>query len=165
MHAPLHTHHHVMVVSLWTSYYDGSVNSLRLPSAFTSVVLMYSTRSGFFLIVCKIMLPKTLMKTDAMLCNISASHAYALCLPKGPIYLPLGHSPSILVNTNSVGDAHTAWGFILPHNLHHHLLISDLVLGIDCGIFWAMPYWIQDIISSLVAAPTWQHCGQSSTIP
>ena len=66
---------------------------------------MYSTRSGFSLFICKEMLPKTLTTTGAMPCTVSASHVHALGLPQGPTYLPLGHTPSILVDTNNDGDA------------------------------------------------------------
>ena len=54
------------------------------------------------------MLPRTLSSIDATLCTASASHAHALGPPLGPTYLPLGRTPSILVNTNNVGDAHNA---------------------------------------------------------
>ena len=54
------------------------------------------------------MLPKTLSSIDTTLCTASESHAHALGPPLGPTYLPLGHTPSILVNTNNVGDAHDA---------------------------------------------------------
>ena len=52
------------------------------------------------------MLPRTLISINATPCIASASHAHALDLPQGPTYLPLGHTPSILVNTNNIGDAH-----------------------------------------------------------
>ena len=51
------------------------------------------------------MLPRTLSSIDATLCTVSASHVHALGPPLGPIYLLLGCTPSILVNTNNVGDA------------------------------------------------------------
>ena len=54
------------------------------------------------------MLPRTLSSIDAMLYTASASHAHTLGLPLGPTYLPMGRNPSILVNTNNVGDAHDA---------------------------------------------------------
>ena len=54
------------------------------------------------------MLPRTLSKTDATPCTALAFHAHALGLPQRPIYLPLGHTPSILVDTNNDGDAHNA---------------------------------------------------------
>ena len=94
--------------SLCTSYCDGYVSSLWLLSAFTSVVLMYSTRSGFSLLVCKAILPRTLTTTDAMPCTISASYVYALDPPQGPTHLPLGCTLSILVDTNNDGYAHNA---------------------------------------------------------
>ena len=54
------------------------------------------------------MLLRTLTTTDARLCTVSASHAYALGPPQGPTYLPLGHTPSILVDIKNDGDAHDA---------------------------------------------------------
>ena len=114
--------------------------SIWLLSASTSVVLMYSTRSGFSLSIHKQCFQGQLTTTDAMPCTASASHAHALGPPQGPTYLPLGHTPSILVNTNNDRDAHDAWGFVLPHILHCYLLISDLVRGISHGIFSAMPH-------------------------
>ena len=54
------------------------------------------------------MLPRTLSLIDAALCTASASHVHALGLSRGPTYLPLGRTPSILVNTNNVGDAYDA---------------------------------------------------------
>ena len=73
-----------------------------------SAVLTFSTRSGFSLLVHKAMLPRTLSSIDATLCTASASHAHALDPPLGPLYLPMGRTPSILVNTNNVGNAHDA---------------------------------------------------------
>ena len=73
-----------------------------------SAVLMFSTRSGFSLFVHKAMLPRTLISIDATPCTVSASHAYAPGPPQGPTYLPLGRTPSTLVNTRSAGDAHDA---------------------------------------------------------
>ena len=66
-----------------------------------SAVLMFSTRSGFSLFVRKAMLPRTLISIDATPCTASASHAHAPGPLQGPKYLPLGCTPSILVNTNS----------------------------------------------------------------
>ena len=43
-----------------------------------------------------------------MPCTESASHAHALGLPKGPMYVPLGHTPSTLADTNNNRDAHDA---------------------------------------------------------
>ena len=77
-------------------------------SSSTSVVLVYSTRSGFSLLVRKAMFPRTLTATDATPCTASASHAYALGPPHGLTYLPVGHTPSILIDTNNDGDAHNA---------------------------------------------------------
>ena len=54
------------------------------------------------------MLPRTLTTTDPTPYTASASNAHALGLPQGPIYIPLGHTPSILVNTNNISDAHDA---------------------------------------------------------
>ena len=96
------------------------------------------------------------ISTNHTACTMSASHAHALGPPQGPTYLSLGHTPYILVDNNNDGDAHDAWGFILPRTLHCLLPISDLVLCVGCGIFLAMPHWIQDVRLSLVAAPTWQ---------
>ena len=62
---------------------------------------MFSTRSGFFHIVHKEMLLRTLISSDATLCTASASYTYALGPPQGPRYLLLGHTLSILVSTNS----------------------------------------------------------------
>ena len=84
------------------------------------------------------MLQKTLISTDTMLCTALASHAHALDPPKGPIYLPLGHTISILVSTNYVGDAHDARGFSLPHTLHCYLPIFGLARNIGHGIFSTM---------------------------
>ena len=69
---------------------------------------MYSTRSGFSLLVHKAMLLRTVTTTDAIPCTALASHLHILGLPQGPIYLPLGFTPSILVDTNNDGDAHDA---------------------------------------------------------
>ena len=49
------------------------------------------------------MLPKTLILIDTMPCTASASHVHAPGLPQGPTYLPLGRTPSTLVNTRSAG--------------------------------------------------------------
>ena len=54
------------------------------------------------------MLPRTFIATDAMPNTVSAFHVHALGWPQGPIDLPLGHTFSIFVNTNNVGDAHNA---------------------------------------------------------
>ena len=54
------------------------------------------------------MVPKTLTSTDSILFTVLASHMHALGLPQGPIYLPLGCTPSILENTNNNEDAHDA---------------------------------------------------------
>ena len=54
------------------------------------------------------MLPRTLSSIDATLCTASTSHAHALGPSLGPTYLPLGRTPSILVNTNNFRDAHDA---------------------------------------------------------
>ena len=89
--------------------------------------------------VCKVSLPRTLTTTDTMPFTALASHAYTLGPPQGLICLPLGCTPCILVNTNNDRDTHDAWGYVLPHILHHHLLISDSVRGISHGIFLAMP--------------------------
>ena len=145
-----------LITVLWwflscTSYYNGSVSSFWCPSTSTSAVLMFSTRSGFSLFVCKAMLPRTLISIDAMLCTASASHVHAPGPPQGPTYLPLGCTPSTLVNTNNVGDTHDAWVFTPLCTLHCHLLILDLARGISHGISLAMPHWIRDIPSSLVA--------------
>ena len=108
------------------------------PSTSTSVVLTFSTRSGFSLFVHKAMLPRTLISIDATLCTASASHVHVPGPLQGPIYLPLGCTLSILVNTNNIGDAHDAWVFILLCTLHCHLPISDLVRGIGRGTSLAM---------------------------
>ena len=73
-----------------------------------SVVLMFSIRSGFLLIVHKAKLPRTLISTGATLCSASASHAHALSPLQGPTYLPLGCTPSTLVNAKNNGDAYNA---------------------------------------------------------
>ena len=78
------------------------------PSTSTSVVLTFSTRSGFSLFFHRAMLPRTLSPIDATLFTASPSHVHALGLPLGPTYLPMGRTPSILVNSNNVGDAHDA---------------------------------------------------------
>ena len=54
------------------------------------------------------MLPRTLILADAMPCTASESHVHAQGPPQGPKYLPLGHTLSILVSINNVGDAHNA---------------------------------------------------------
>ena len=51
------------------------------------------------------MLPRTLTTTDAMPCTVSASYAHAQGPPQGPTYLPLGRTPSILIDTNNDRDA------------------------------------------------------------
>ena len=115
---------------------------------------------------CKVMLPKTLISTEAMPCTASASHVYALGLPQGPIYLPVGYTLSILVNTNNNGDAHDAWGFSLPCTLHCHstdIGFSKEILAMVSFEQCHIEYGI--VLSSLVAALTWQHCIQSSIVP
>ena len=67
---------------------------------------MFSIRSRFSLFVHKALLPGTLISADGMPCTASASHAHASGLPQGPTYLPPGHTPSILVDTKSDGDAY-----------------------------------------------------------
>ena len=146
----------ILITVLWwylscTFYYDGSISYLWCPSTSMSAVLMFSTRSGFSLFVRKAMLSRTLISIDATLCSASASHAHTPGPLQGPTYLPLGHSPSILVNTNNIGDAHNAWVVTLLCTLHCHLLISDLVRGVSYGISLAMPHWIWDVPSSLEA--------------
>ena len=54
------------------------------------------------------MLPGVLISTDSMPYTASTSHANAPGLPQGPTHLPLGHTPSILVDTKNDGDAHHA---------------------------------------------------------
>ena len=100
------------------------------------------------------MLPSTLITTDAKSFTASVSHEHALGPPQRPTYLPLGRTPSILVNTNNNGDTHDALGFILPHTLYYHPPISSLVRGISHGISLAISYLVQDVLLSLVAAPT-----------
>ena len=151
MHAFLHTQHHVIVVSLCTSYYNGSVSSLWHLSTSISVVLMLSTSPGFYLVVHKAMLPRTHILANAILCTELASHANAPGPPQGSTYLPLGHTLSILASTNNGGNAHNAWVSTLPHTLHHHLLILGLVLSAGHGVFLTMPCWRRDVPSSLVA--------------
>ena len=73
-----------------------------------SVLLMLSTSTGFPLMVCKAMLPGTLILPDAMPCTVSASHAHAPGPPQGPTYLPLGHILSILAGTNNGRNTHNA---------------------------------------------------------
>ena len=73
-----------------------------------SAVLMFPTRFGFSLFAHKVMLPRALISADATPCTASASHAHALGPPQGPTYLPLGRTPSTLVDTNNVGDAYNA---------------------------------------------------------
>ena len=63
------------------SYKDASNSFFRLPSASTSGVPIYSTRSGF-LLVHMAMLPRTLTTTDAMTCTVLAPHTHALSLPQ-----------------------------------------------------------------------------------
>ena len=96
---------------------------------------MYSTSSGFSPIVHKALLLKILTTTNAMPYTASKSHAHAVGPPQGLTYLPLGHTPSILLNTNNIGDAHNALGFLLPYILHCSLIILDLVLGIGHVVF------------------------------
>ena len=69
---------------------------------------MLSTKTEFFLVVCKAMLLGTLILADTTPCTVSSSHAHALGVPQGPTYLPLGHTISILVGTNNIGNAHNA---------------------------------------------------------
>ena len=99
-----------------------------------------------------------------MLCTISESHAHALGPPQGPTYLPLGPTPSILVNTKNSGDTHNASVFILPHTLHHHLLRLGLARDMGYVIFSTMPHWIWDVLSSLVEALTWRRYIRSSAV-
>ena len=73
-----------------------------------SVALTLSISPGFFLVVCKAMLPKTLIFADAMLCTALASLVHASGPPQGPIYLPLGHTLYILASTNNGRNAHSA---------------------------------------------------------
>ena len=73
-----------------------------------SAVLMFSTRSGFLLSVCKAMLPRMLTSIDSTPFTASASYANALGLLQGPTYTLLAHTPSTLVNTKSDRDAHDA---------------------------------------------------------
>ena len=80
------------------------------------------------------MLPKTLISIDAMPCTASASHANATGPPQGPIYLPLGHTPSTSVNTKSDRDTHDALVSLL-HTRHSHILILDLVRVFGHGTF------------------------------
>ena len=108
------------------------------PSTSTSVVLMFSTRSGFSLFVCKAILPRTLTSIHAMPYTASASHVHAPGQLQGPTYLPLGLTLSIFINTNNFGDAHNAWVFTLLCTLHCYLPISDLVRSIGCGTFLAI---------------------------
>ena len=81
------------------------------------------------------MLPRTFIATDSIPYTALASHSHTLRPPQGPIYLLLGHTISILINTNSVGDTYNALELLLTYILHFPLLISDLVLGIGHGIF------------------------------
>ena len=85
------------------------------------------------------MLPRILISIDATPCTALASHAHTSGPPQGPTYLPLGHTPSILVNTNNVRDAHNARVFTPLCTLHCHLPILDLAGGISYSIFLAMP--------------------------
>ena len=137
VHALLHTHHYSVVVSLCMSFYDGSVSSLTSEYIYVSCTdVLYQIWNSPF--IHKAMLPRTLSSIDAMLCTVSASHAHVLGLPMGPTYLPLGRTPSILVNTYNFKDAHDAWVFVVPCTQHYHLPISDLVRGIGCGTSLAM---------------------------
>ena len=106
VHALLHTHYHNVVVSLCTSFSDGSVSFSDVRAHLRQLYWHSLPDLDFSLSVHKAMLPRTLSSIDATLCTASASHAHALGPPLGPAYLPLGHTPSILVNTNNVGD----WG-------------------------------------------------------
>ena len=140
--------------SLCISYCDGSVSSLWFSRVSTSVVLIYSTRSGFSLFIHKAMLPRTLISTDAAPFTMLESHAHALDPPQRPTYLLLGRTLSILVNTKNGGDIYGTWGILLPCILHHTLQVSHLVVGISFGISLAMLHWIWDVLSSPVSAPT-----------
>ena len=80
------------------------------------------------------------MAADTMLYTLLASHVHALSLPQIPTCPPLGCNPSILINTCNDVDSHNALGFIPPHILHHHLLISDLIGGIIHSISSIMPW-------------------------
>ena len=165
MHASLNTHHHfVVLVSAHLTVMALSV----LPDFRAHLHQLYWCTLpdlDFLSFVHKVMLPRTLIATDSMLYASSSSHMHAPGTPQGPTYLPVGSTLSILVNTNNIRDAHDAWGFFLLHILHCPLTISDLLLGVGCGIFWAMPHWIRDVLSSLVAALTWQCCIWSSVVP
>ena len=133
--------------SLYIYYLGDSVSFLWLPSTPTSASLIYSTRSGF-LSICITMLPRTFMTAKATPCSASVFYMHDLSLPQGPTYPLMGHSPSILKKTNNARGAHNAWGFILPHILHCHLLILDLVRSIICSTFLIMLYWMQRSIYS-----------------
>ena len=89
---PLHTHHRVVVVSHCTSYYNGCVSLSDVQVHLRQYVLMFSTRSGFFLFVRKTMLPKRLISTDTMPYTALESHAHAPGSPQGPTYLPPGRT-------------------------------------------------------------------------
>ena len=140
VHASLHTHHHVQVVSLCTSYYNGFSAFLMSEHIYISLYWCSLPDLGFLLLSIRQCCQGH--SFQLMLCFVlhSASHAHALGPPQGPIYLPLGRTLSILVSTNNVRDAHNAWVFTLLCTLHCHLLISGLVRGIGHGISLAMPY-------------------------
>ena len=134
------THHYVMMVSLFTSYYDGSVSFSDVQVHLHHFVLTFSTRSGFCLVIHKAMLPRThFISTDATFCTALASHVHTLGPPQGPTYLSLGHTLSILVSTNNVSNANDARVFTILCTLHHYLPILGLARGIGHGISIAMP--------------------------
>ena len=135
----------ILIAVLWwflscTFYYNGSISYLWCPSTSMSAVLMFSTRSGFSLFGRKAILPRTLISIDAIPCTASASHVHAPGPPQGPIYLPLGHTTSTLINTRSSRDAHNAWVSFLSCTQYCHLPISGLVRVFSHGTFWAMPH-------------------------
>ena len=149
MHALLHTHHHNVVVSLCTSFSDGSISISDVQAHLCQLYWCSLPDLDFSFSVCKAILPRTLSSIDATLCTASAFHAHALGPSLGPTCLPLGHTPSILASTSNVGDAHDAWVSVLPCTRHCHLLISGLVWGISHGTSLAMLCWIRDVPSSL----------------
>ena len=116
-----------------------------------------------------VMLYRTFMLNDAMLCTMLASYMHVLTLTWGPKYPPLGCKSSISANTNNAGATHNGWWFIRPCIMHHQQLISVLVisaifsaslempqktLGGNCSLVELCP-----IIFSILNSP--MYCGQS----
>ena len=165
VHALLCTHHHNVVVSLCTSFSDGSISVSDVQAHLRQLYWRSLPDLDFLSLSIRQCCLGHSVQIDATLCTASAFHAHALGPPLGPTCLPLGRTPSILAITNNVGDAHDAWVSVLPCTRHHHLPISGLVWGVSYGTSLAMLRWIRDVPSSRVAILIWQHYVWPFVIP